>query len=96
MDNENKEFYMKGKMEGYMEGYNAAMEKASERAAKPYIDKDGIIERYGGKIGINKAYQIIHAVRQVCGGGKLGSGLVLVSELEYWESLVNKEFVERL
>lgn len=84
-------------MEAYMAGYTAALEKQREAESKPYIDKDGIIERYGGKIGKNKAYEIIQAVRHCCNGGKLqSSSLVLLSELEYWESVVDAEFKERL
>lgn len=87
-------FTNEGYRHGYIDGYLAAAEELKTKEAKPYIDKDGIIERYGGKIGINKAYQIIRAVRQVCGGGKLdSSSIILLSELEYWESLVKKETV---
>ena len=84
-------------MRAYMAGYTAALEKQREAEAKPYIDKDGIIERYDGKIGKNKAYEIIQAVRHCCNGGKLNSSsLVLLSELEYWESVVDAKFKERL
>lgn len=55
---------------------------------------EDIMERYG--VGQVKAYQIIRAIRSVCGGGKLGSGKVLPSEVKYWESLVDTTFVERL
>lgn len=61
------------------------------RVALTYED---IMERYG--IGQAKAYQIIRAIRSVCGGGKLGQGKVLPSEVRYWESLVDTTFVERL
>ena len=68
-------------MHAYMDGYNAALKEAKEGAAKPYIDKDGIIERYDRKIGISKAGEIIRAVRNTCNGGKLDScSLVLRSE----------------
>lgn len=74
----------------YMAGYMAGKEST---AKQPYLDCDGIRARYGGKIGVNKAMKIIRAVRHVCGGGKLDSAsLVLVSEVEYWESQVNKEY----
>ena len=77
----------------YMAGYMAGKESAQAESRQPYLDRDGIIARYGGKIGINKAMEIIRSVRHVCGGGKLDSAsLVLVSEVEYWESQVNKEF----
>lgn len=84
-------------MQAYMAGYTAALEKQKEADSKPYIDKDGIIERYGGRIGQGKAYEILQAVRHCCNGGKLNSSsLVLVSELEYWESVVDAKFKERL
>lgn len=77
----------------YMAGYMAGKESAACAEKRPYLDRDGIIARYGGKIGSNKAMQIIRSVRHTCGGGKLDSAsLVLVSEVEYWESLVNKEY----
>ncbi|MBE6547953.1 MAG: hypothetical protein E7667_03620 [Ruminococcaceae bacterium] len=53
-----------------------------------------IMKRYC--VGQAKAYQIIRAIRSVCGGGKLGQGKVLPSEVRYWESLVDTTFVERL
>ena len=83
-------------MSAYMAGYTAALEKQKENAQRPYIDVEGIMERYGG-IGINKARNILQAVRHCCNGGKLGSSsMVLVSEIEYWESQVDKQFLERL
>ncbi|MBQ8005237.1 MAG: hypothetical protein IJ303_02880 [Clostridia bacterium] len=86
-----------GYQKAYMEGYTAGLEYKMKQEGKPYIDKQGIIERYDGKIGINKAGEILRAVRRVCGGGKLEScSIVLVSELEYWESIVNKQLKERL
>ena len=84
-------------MRAYMAGYTAALEKQKAEDSKPYIDKDGIIERYGGRIGKGKAYEILQAVRHCCNGGKLNSSsLVLISELEYWESVVDAKFKERL
>ena len=60
-------------------------------------DIKGIIDRYGGRIGQNKAREILQAVRHCCNGGKLNScSLVLRSELEYWESIVDKKFLARL
>ena len=50
-----------------------------------------IQERYG--VGIGKAREIIRGVRSVCGGGKLGEGRVLPSEVLYWESLVDARTV---
>ena len=84
-------------MRAYMDGYTAALEKAAGEAEKPYIDMEGLIERYGGRIGQNKAREILQAVRHCCNGGKLNScSLVLRSELEYWESVVDKQFLARL
>lgn len=81
-------------MKAYMEGYTAAMEKKTEKA--PYLDVNGIIERYGG-IGINKAREIMQSVRHTCNGGRLNSaGMILLSEMEYWESIVDKKYRERL
>ena len=83
-------------MRAYMDGYSAALEKHKEEKNKPYIDLEGIVERYGG-IGMGKARDIIRAVRTVCNGGKLDScSKILVSELEYWESIVDKQYKSRL
>lgn len=51
------------------------------------LDCQDIMERYG--VGTNKAREIIRGIRSVCGGGKLGEGRVLPSEVLYWESLVD-------
>lgn len=40
-------------------------------------------------VGIGKARDIIRSIRSMCGGGKLGEGKVLPSEVIYWESLVD-------
>ena len=50
-----------------------------------------IMARYS--VGIGKARNIIRGIRSVCGGGKLGEGKVLPSEVRYWESLVDKRTV---
>lgn len=82
---------------GYADGFAAAMERARREDDKPYLTKEDIIKRYNGEIGINKAGDIMRAVRTACGGGKLNScSIILKSELEYWESLVVKEFKARL
>ena len=84
-------------MRAYMDGYNAALKSIKETAEKPYIDREGLIKRYDGKIGDAKAYAILDAVRHYCNGGKLNTNkLVLRSELEYWESEVEKNYKERL
>ncbi|MBQ8345155.1 MAG: hypothetical protein IJY42_02695 [Clostridia bacterium] len=81
-------------VQAYMDGYTAAMEK--KRDQPPYLDVHGIINRYGG-IGINKAREIMQAVRHTCNGGRLkSSGMILLSEMEYWESIVDKTYLERL
>ena len=59
------------------------------RVALTYQD---IQARYG--VGIVKAREIIRGIRSVCGGGKLGEGKVLPSEVLYWESLVDTRRVE--
>ena len=80
---------------GYMDGYTAAMERAKEESAVPYIDLEGVMKRFNVPIG--KAREIIHGVRHVCGGGKLGlTTKVLMSEMLYWESIVDKEYIARL
>ena len=82
---------------GYAAGFHAAMEQSKREEEKPYLTVNDIIKRYDGKIGVNKAGEIMRAVRRVCGGGKLDScSLILRSEMEYWESLVDKEYVPRL
>lgn len=62
--------------------------RAQGRIALTYED---IMERYG--VGINQARNIIRGIRSVCGGGKLGVGKVLPSEVRYWESLVDQRQV---
>lgn len=52
------------------------------------LDYKDIQARYG--VGIVNARDIIRGIKSVCGGGKLPSGKVLPSEVEYWESLVDK------
>ena len=58
--------------------------RAQGRIALTYAD---MMERYG--VGVSKARNIIRGIRSVCGGGKLGEGRVLPSEVLYWESLVD-------
>ena len=43
-----------------------------------------IMERYHCKEA--SARRIVRSIRAACGGGKLPRGMVLASELEYWES----------
>lgn len=51
---------------------------------KFYYDKYDIMERYG--VGETKAYQILRAIREYFGGGKLSPGRVLKTELIQWEN----------
>jgi hypothetical protein len=51
------------------------------------LDYKDIQARYG--VGVVKAREIIRGIRSVCGGGKLGEGKVLPSEVIYWEGLVD-------
>lgn len=86
------EEYMQAYMKGYMEGIKTERGEAE----KPYLNVEDVCERYGG-IGKPKAYDIMNAVRHCCGGGKLQhSGMILRSEMEYWESIVDKRYIERL
>lgn len=88
---EKNELYMRA----YMDGYTSALEKVKQEQKSPVIDKEGIQKRYG--VGINKAGEILRSVRHCCNGGKLGScSVVLLSELEYWESVVDKTYLARL
>lgn len=66
----------------------------TREAAKTAIRYTDIMERYG--VGIVKARNIIREIRRTCGGGKLGAGMVLPSELEYWETHPNTNYVKRL
>ena len=50
-----------------------------------------IMIRYN--MGSESARNRIRAIRSVCGGGKLGIGKVLPSEVKYWESLVDTRTV---
>ena len=62
--------------------------KAQGQIALTYKD---IMVRYG--VQETKARAILRAIRSVCGGGKLGQGRVLPSEVLYWESLIDKRMV---
>ena len=86
-----EQFYM----EAYMSGYTAGVEKARAETSKPYLTVEDVMARYGG-MSKGKAYDIMTAVRHCCNGGKLNhSGMILLSELEYWESIVDPKFKER-
>ena len=73
-------------MEGRITALDVEIREFREqgRIALTYED---IMERYG--VGEGKARGIIRGIRSVCGGGKLGSGKVLPSEVVYWESLID-------
>jgi hypothetical protein len=62
--------------------------KAQGQIALTYKD---IMVRYG--VQETKARAILRGIRSVCGGGKLGQGRVLPSEVVYWESLIDKRMV---
>lgn len=62
--------------------------KAQGQIALTYKD---IMVRYG--VQETKARAILRGIRSVCGGGKLGSGKVLPTEVLYWESLIIKKNV---
>lgn len=82
-------------MRAYMDGYTAAMEKKRAEEEKPHLTVDDVVARYG--ISKAKAYGIMNAVRHCCNGGKLNNDrMILRSELEYWESMPEVNFVERL
>lgn len=81
----------------FTDGYNACMESMRGKYENPLLGVEEIRQRYDGKIGKDKAYEVIKAVRHCCGGGMLGSAsYVMLSELVYWENNVNKTFVERI
>lgn len=58
----------------------------SKKTAPAWLDVEGISARYG--VGKSSAYNIIVAIREACGGGKLPTGKVLMSEVLCWESAV--------
>lgn len=95
LNEENAEY-----MRAYMDGYTAALEKAKKDSKAPIIDYRGIMSRYeqwGWRVGENRAREIVRAVRHCCNGGKLeSSSFILLSELEYWESIVDSTYLERL
>lgn len=80
---------------GYIDGFLAATEEHKAKEEKPYLDVEDVMKRYD--VGTNKARSIIHAVRHVCNGGKLeSSSKILLSEIKYWESIVDKKYLDRL
>lgn len=84
-------------MRVYMEGYTAGIEraKADTECEKSFFTIEDIIERY--KVGRNKAGEILRAIRHATNGGGFGSvSMVKRSELLYWESIVDKTYLERL
>lgn len=82
-------------MRAYMDGYTAGLERARGEVKKPYLTVDDVAVRYD--VGKAKAGDIMRAVRRCCNGGKLEhDGRILLSELEYWESIPDTKFKERL
>lgn len=57
---------------------------SEEKQEVRFYDKYSIAKRYD--IGISKAYDVIRAIRDTCGGGSLPSGKVLPAEVEFWEN----------
>ena len=79
----------------YAAGYADGIAACGGGRTSPVLKLGDIQARYS--VGVNKARQILQAIRHYCNGGKLESAsAVLVSEAEYWESLVDKTFKERL
>ena len=80
----------------YAEGYAAGIASVQViPPPSPVLKIEDIMKRYD--VGLNKARQILQAIRHVTNGGALDcSGAVLVSEAEYWETLVDKTFKKRL
>ena len=77
-------------MEGRLSTLDLEIREFREQGRIALNYKD-IMRRYA--VGKDKAYSIIRGIRSVCGGGKLGSGKVLPSEVFYWESLVETKKV---
>lgn len=79
----------------FAEGYAAGIAAAGGRQDSPVLFIEDVQERY--QVGINKAREIMQAIRHVCNGGKLQSPkMILKAEAEYWETLVDKQFRKRL
>lgn len=82
--------YREAYMNGYTEGFRQAQENVNVQPV--YFDHTAIMERYN--VGENVARDIIRDIRRECGGGRLGHvSRVLRSEVEYWESIVDKRRV---
>ena len=82
--------YREAYMNGYTDGFRQAQENVNDQPV--YFDHTAIMERYN--VGENVARDIIRDIRRECGGGRLGHvSRVLRSEVEYWESIVDKRRV---
>lgn len=78
--------------EAYMAGYMEGFRKAKEEDKPIYLDREALMKRYN--VGETKAEDIIRDIRRECGGGRIGHvSRVLLSEVEYWESIVDKRRV---
>lgn len=77
-------------MEGRLSALDLQIREFREQG-RVALDYKDIMRRYA--VGEAKAYDIIRGIRSVCGGGKLGPGKVLPSEVFYWESLIEKKKV---
>ena len=62
------------------------MENTTEKA---YLTTADLMARYG--IGINHARKLIQRIKFVSGGGKLGKGKVLLTEVEHWENEIHNK-----
>ena len=89
------EEYQRIYMEGYIAGLKDGRAEGGEDLEKAYVEASDIMKRYG--CGLNKAREIIRAVRHVTGGGGFGmAGKVKKAELLYWESIVDKNYLYRV
>lgn len=82
-------------MQAYALGYEAGKKAAADSREKPYMTWEDLAERYD--VGKSKALDILKAIRAFCNGGKLNhESRVLVAEVLYWESVVDKTKKERI
>ena len=81
-------------MSAFMDGYLAAMAKYKTDEKKVLTVAD-IQERY--HCGINKAQNIMQSILRCCNGGMLNTpGRCKPAEADYWDTLVDKQYKERL
>lgn len=68
--------------------------RETREAAKTALRYTDMMEIYG--VGENKAREYIREIRRTCGGGRLGAGMVLPSEHEYWREHPKTNYVKYL